>query len=198
MISWLSRAEGKEYLKALLWALDTAVLKETSVLSHLFITFQIEFVPGYLELEQEIHWMVLQRDTVLLLLGTGLAGHGSDIPPGSGQAATAAMWQASSPCREASHGKECCFLGLVSLCPCMAASPLITHLSVHDVGPQGGLCQVAGEKVGSRRASRVAWASSCACSSTNCNAVSGRWETGKQGQILKNNFTSEMLKDGVI
>lgn len=31
------------------------MLKETSVLSHLFITFQIEFVPGYLELEQEIH-----------------------------------------------------------------------------------------------------------------------------------------------
>lgn len=99
--------------------------------------------------------MVVHRD-IMLLLGIGLAGHSSEFLPGSGQAATTGMWQANSSCREASHGKECCFLGFVSPCPCMAASPSITHLSVHDVGPQGGLCQVAGEKMGSRRASRAA------------------------------------------
>lgn len=100
--------------------------------------------------------MVLHRDIMLLLLDVGLAGHSSDVLPGSEQAATTGMWQVNSPCREASHGKECCFLALVSLCPGMAARPFITHLSVHDVGPQGGLCQVAGEKMGSRRASRAA------------------------------------------
>lgn len=92
--------------------------------------------------------MVLYRDIMLLLLGVGLAGHSSDVPPGSGRATTTGMWQANSPCREESHGKECCFLGFVSPCPCVAASPLITPLSVHDVGPQGRLCQVAGEKDG--------------------------------------------------
>lgn len=100
--------------------------------------------------------MVLPRDIMLLLLGIGLAGHSSDVLPGSGRAATPGMWQANSPSREASCGKEYCFLGFVSPCPCVAASPFITHLSVHDVGLQGGLCQVAGEKMGSRRASRAA------------------------------------------
>lgn len=100
--------------------------------------------------------MVLHRDIMLLLLGIGLAGHSSDVPPGSGEAATTGMWQANTPCREGSHGKECCFLGFVSPCPFMAASPFIAHFSVHDVSPQGGLCQEAGEKMGSRRASRAA------------------------------------------
>lgn len=94
--------------------------------------------------------MVLHRDVMLILLGNGLAGHGS------GQAATTGMWQANSPCREVSHRKECCSLRFVSLCPCMAAGPFITHLSVHDMGPQDGLYQVVGEKMGSRRASRAA------------------------------------------
>lgn len=83
MISWLSRAGRKEDLKALLWALGyTAVLKQISVSSCLLITFQIEFVPSYLELEQEIHWMVLHRDIMLILLGIGLAGHTSDVAVG--------------------------------------------------------------------------------------------------------------------
>lgn len=83
MISWLSRAGRKEDLKALLWALGyTAVLKQTSVPSCVLITFQIEFVPTYLQLEQEMHWMVLHRDVMLILLGNGLAGHGSDVAVG--------------------------------------------------------------------------------------------------------------------
>lgn len=100
--------------------------------------------------------MVVHRDIMLLLLGIVLAGHSSEFLPGSGRAVSTGMWPANSSCREASHGKECCFLGFVSLCPCMAASPFIAHLSEHDVGRQGGLCQVAGEKMGSRRASRAA------------------------------------------
>ena len=58
--------------------------------------------------------MVLHRDIILPSLSTGPMGHSSGVPPGSGQAAAAGMWGANSPCREASHGKECCFLGFAA------------------------------------------------------------------------------------
>ena len=47
--------------------------------------------------------------------------------------------------------------------------------------------------MGSMRAAGVTSASSCADSSTECNAWSRRWEAGKGRQLLKNNFMSEMV-----
>lgn len=57
---------------------------------------------------------------------------------GRGQAAATGHVAGQFSLQGSEPGQECCFLGFVSLCPCMVASPFITHLSVHDVGPQGG------------------------------------------------------------